>query len=316
MTCRILTAIAVFAAIPAVGQQANYPYVMKTIAGSNPLGDGGAATQALLFAPSAVALDGLGNTYILDSANYRIRKVGPDGKISTAVTLGAYGNDMKLGADGFFYITAPGLVVKVSATGAATILAGTGTVGTSGDGIPATSAAIGATGGIALDRAGNVYFAEGNRVREITVADGMLHTIAGTVNGFLYNGDNKLATTANLYLPWGVAVDGGGAVYIADQGNSLIRKVVPSGIISTIAGTGDQALPTSGPAIFSSFGIPHSLNFDSSGNLYVTDVLVNFVLKISPSGVLSQVAGTQTFGYADGALQRHVLVQPGWNSRR
>jgi len=74
---RVLSLLA--AAITAFGQPANYPYAVKTLAGSNPLGDGGLATQALLFSPSTVALDGLGNTYILDSSNYRIRKVGLDG---------------------------------------------------------------------------------------------------------------------------------------------------------------------------------------------------------------------------------------------
>src|SRR5256885_1346926 len=122
----LLPAISLLAAIPALGQQANYPYVLKTFAGSNPLGDGGLATQALLSSPSAVALDGMGNTYILDSGNFCIRKVGPDGKISTAARLGAYANDMKLGPDGSFYITALGLVVKVSSTGTPTFLAGAG----------------------------------------------------------------------------------------------------------------------------------------------------------------------------------------------
>src|SRR5712672_2398669 len=144
------------AAITAFGQPASYPYALKTLAGSNPLGDGGLATEALLLSPSAVALDGLGATYILDSSNYRIRKVALDGKISTAVQLPVFGNDMKIGADGFFYITALALVFKVSPAGVVTVLAGTGTPGTSGDGIAATSAAIGSTGGIALDTKGNV----------------------------------------------------------------------------------------------------------------------------------------------------------------
>jgi hypothetical protein len=88
MTPRILFVLASLAAsIAAFGQTTNFPYVVKTFAGSNPLGDGGPATQALLFYPSAVALDGLGATYILDASNYRIRKVGLDGKINTVVQL-------------------------------------------------------------------------------------------------------------------------------------------------------------------------------------------------------------------------------------
>lgn len=89
MTPRVLFAFTLLAAaIPAFGQATNYPFVIKTFAGSNPLGDGGPATQALLSSPAAVALDSLGTTtYILDSNNYRIRKVTPDGKINTAASF-------------------------------------------------------------------------------------------------------------------------------------------------------------------------------------------------------------------------------------
>ena len=118
------------AAMPAFGQAPVYPYAVKAFAGANPLGDGGPAAQALLFSPSAVALDLTGNIFILDSSNYRIRKIGVvDGKISTIAQLQLYGNDMKLGADGFFYVTASAAVLKVSPTGAVTIIAGTGSPG-------------------------------------------------------------------------------------------------------------------------------------------------------------------------------------------
>jgi sugar lactone lactonase YvrE len=298
------------AAIPAFGQPATYPYALKTLAGSNPLGDGGLATQALLLSPTAVALDSSGATYILDSGNYRIRKIALDGKISTAVQIPVYGNDMKLGTDGYFYITSLALVFKVSPTGITTILAGTGIPGTSGDGIAATSAAIGSTGGIALDAQGNVYFVEKNVVREITT-DGILHTVAGVANGYLYNGDNKPATTATLYAPWGIAVDSANNLYIADQGNGRIRKVSPvGGRISTIAGTGDFGPPANGPAISLPLGIPYGLALDTLGNVYFTDSLFNVVMKISPNGSLNQMAGTQNFGYADGPSNGSYLYGP------
>jgi trimeric autotransporter adhesin len=297
------------AAISAFGQPGSYFYALKTFAGSNPLGDGGLATQALLSSPSAVALDALGNAYILDSSNYRIRKVAAvDGKISTVVQLAVYGNDMKLGTDGSFYITALALVFKVSPAGAVTVLAGTGTPGTSGDGIAATSAAIGATGGIALDSQGNVYFAERNFVREITT-DGILHTVAGVANASIYNGDNKPATTATLYAPWGIALDSANNLYIADQGNGRIRKV-SGGRISTIAGTGDFAPPASGPATFVPLGIPYGLTLDSMGNVYYTDSYFNVVMRITPTGSLTQMAGSQTFGYADGPSNASFLFGP------
>jgi sugar lactone lactonase YvrE len=309
MTPRVLFVFALLvASISAFGQPANYPYVVKTFAGSNPLGDGGPATQALLFSPSAVALDGLGATYILDAANYRIRKVGLDGKISTVVQLPAYANDMKLGADGFFYLTSFALVFKVSPAGVVTILAGTGTPGTSADGLAATSAEIGATGGIALDVAGDVYFTDGNLVRKIT-ADGIIHTVAGVPNSSRYNGDNKLATTATLSSPWGIALDSGNNLYIADQYNGRVRKV-SNGRISTIAGTGDFAPPAPGPAIFVPLGVPYALTLDSMGNVYFTDAYFSVVMRITPSGSLLQVAGSQNFGYADGPSNASFLFGP------
>src|SRR5437764_13634042 len=195
------------AAMAAFGQAPVYPYAVKAFAGANPLGDGGPAAQALLFSPSAVALDLTGNIFILDSSNYRIRKIGVvDGKISTIAQLQLYGNDMKLGADGFFYVTASAAVLKVSPTGAVTIIAGTGSPGPIVDEIAATSATIRATGGIALDSMGQVYFSEGNRVRKIT-SDGIIHTVAGLNTGSDYNGDNRLATTAALSSPLGLAID-------------------------------------------------------------------------------------------------------------
>ena len=296
--------------IPVFGQPASYPYALKTLAGSNPLGDGALATQALLLSPTAVALDGMGTTYILDSGNFRIRKVGLDGKISTAVQLPVYGNDMKLGTDGYFYITSLALVFKISPTGVITILAGTGTPGTNGDGMAATSAQIGPTGGIALDAQGNVFFTEKNVVREITT-DGILHTAAGVANAYLYNGDNRAANTANLYAPWGIAVDSANNLYIADQGNGRIRKVAPvGGRISTIAGTGDFGPPANGPATSLPLGYPYGLTLDTLGNVYFTDSIFNVVMRISPNGGLTQMAGTENFGYADGPSNGSYLFGP------
>ena len=110
------------------GQNANSPYVLRTFARSFPLGDGGPATQALLSAPHAVVTDNSGNVFVLDPGNYRIRKFTPGGAISTVVQLGVYVNDMKLGKDGNFYLTASGLVYKLSPAGTVTVLAGNGAV--------------------------------------------------------------------------------------------------------------------------------------------------------------------------------------------
>jgi uncharacterized protein (TIGR03437 family) len=310
--------VLVVVAANAPGQSSGFPYVLKNFAGSFPLGDGGPAIAALLDTPSAVALDGAGSVFVLDSNNYRIRKIAADGTISTAVRLQVYGNDLKVGRDGSFYVTSSALVEKIVAGGSSpfgqiTVIAGTGSAGTSGDGIPATTAALSAsTGGLALDSAGDVYFVDGNRVREVTT-DGLIRTVAGTgTAGF--NGDNQPATGAQLNQPWGLAVDAANNLYIADQFNSRVRKVANGGI-TTIAGNGKLGRPVDGPATASPLGTPFGLTVDGAGNVYITDIGLFWALKIGGAdGSLTHVAGNGSqsvnFGYSDGAATGSFLYYP------
>jgi sugar lactone lactonase YvrE len=145
-------------------------------------------------------VDTTGNLFIADVNNNRIRKVTPGGVIST--------------------------------------VAGTGTQGFSGDGGPASSAALWSPWGVAVDAAGNLLIGDyGNqRIRRVTPA-GVISTVAGTgTQGF--SGDGGPATSARLYHPEGIAVDTAGNLFIADTSNSCIRKVTPAGVISTVAGNG------------------------------------------------------------------------------
>jgi uncharacterized protein (TIGR03437 family) len=315
MQLRALFGVLVAVSVSSPAQN-NYPYVLKNFAGSFPLGDGGPAVAALLYNPSAVALDGSGNVFILDSNNYRVRKITPDGTITTAVKLQVYGNDMKVGRDGSFYVTSSALVTKINPSGSSpygqiTVIAGTGSVGSSGDGMAATAATLSeSTAGIALDSAGNVYFVDGNRVREVTT-DGIIHTVAGTgVAG--YNGDNQTAVTAQLNQPWGLAVDSGNNLYIADQFNSRVRKVSSGGIL-TIAG-GMLGEPIEGPAAASPLGTPFGLTIDGAGNVYITDIGLFWAVKIGIDGQLTHVAGngpgTTDFGFTDGAATGSYLDHP------
>jgi hypothetical protein len=182
-----------------------------------------------------------------------------------------------------------------------TTVAGTGTAGYNGDGIPATTAQFNGVQGLALDGAGNIYAADiaGNRIRKITIATGFITTIAGTGTGG-YNGDGILATAAQINIPSALAFDGNGDLYFTDRSNSRIRKITTStGIISTVAGTGTAGYNGDGIlATSAQLNWPNEVSFDANGNLYIADWLNNRVRKIDiGTGIISTIAGTGTAGY-------------------
>jgi sugar lactone lactonase YvrE len=294
------------------GQTPDYPYVFKQFAGAFPLGDGGAAVQALLYNPVATQLDSAGNVYILDQSNFRIRKVATNGTISTFAEIKVDGvplaaSDMKRGPDGSFYVSTPGRILKISSAGVVGTLAGSATTGTSPDGTSASQANLSQRlSGIALDSAGLVYFAEDSRVRRIK-ADGTLETVAGTATAG-FDGDNKPATSARLNYPVGIVLDASNNLYIADYLNYRIRKVA-GGTITTIAGNGTLGVPAAGSAAASALGTPTGLTLDSAGNLLAVDSAYFLVLKIS-GGNLSLLAGSGTFSYSDGPALGTYLYGP------
>lgn len=182
-------------------------------------GDGGPAIAASLSGPWAVAVNTVGNLYIVDTGNHRVRKVSPGGTITT--------------------------------------LAGNGTGGYSGDGGPAVAASLNGPKGVAVDAAGNLYIADtGNgRIRKVTPA-GSITTVAGNGQA-AYSGDGGPATAASLNAPKGLAVDAAGSLYIADTDNFRVRKVSPGGTITTAAGNGRQGYSgDGGPATAASLYEP------------------------------------------------------------
>ena len=227
-------------------------------------GDGGPATRAMLsFTESGgVALDAAGNLYIADSANGRVRKVTPEGRITT--------------------------------------IAGTGAGGFSGDGGAATAAALGGfPGSVAVDGSGNLYFPQRyyHRIRRVS-PDGTISTFAG--NGTAgYSGDGGPASNASLSNPWGVAVDLAGSVYIADSDNHRIRKVPRGGVITTVAGNGTQGFSgDGGPAVSASLCHPTAVAADLSGNLYIADECNHRIRRVSSSGIITTVAGSGSADYS------------------
>ncbi len=245
-------------------RKVNTAGIITTIAGNGTAGysgDGGQATAAELHTPIGVAFDAFGNLYIADATNHRIRKINPSGIIST--------------------------------------IAGTGTNGYSGDGANATAAELGQPRGLAFDATGNLYFADlgYDVVRKVNTL-GIITTIVG--NGTQgYSGDGGQATAAELYWPWGIAFDLMGNMYIADEGNSRVRLVNTSGIITTIAGNGSGGYSgDGGQATAAEFADVMNVVIDASGNIYVSDNNNGRVRKINTLGIIITIAGNGGSGFS------------------
>ncbi len=224
-------------------------------------GDGGAATNATLNNPAGVAVDALGNIYVADASNNRVRKINPQGIITT--------------------------------------VAGKGVQSFSGDGGLATNACLSAPQAVTVDAEGNIFIADmGNsRIRKVDT-NGMITTVAGT-NTMGYSGDGLAATAAALYRPYGVCLDAVGNLYISDSGNNRIRRVGTNGLISTYAGNGTATNSVDGtPAASGGLPSPAQLSFDAAGNLLVAESTTHVLRKIDSHGMVSTLAGNGTAGYA------------------
>jgi uncharacterized protein (TIGR03437 family) len=308
-----LSALALLAA-PALGLS----QTITTVAGNGNAGssgDGGLATSAALQ-PNGVTVDNAGNIYIADFATSVIRKVSTAGIISTVAGYATQSmqftgdgvpatqssiyilerhTGLAVDAAGNLYIADTGhdRIRKVDTAGMITTVAG---IGSSfpffgGDGGPATKATLFEPMGLALDGAGNLYFADTQnfRVRKVDTK-GIITTVAG--NGQSGNsGDGGPATSATLATPLGVAVDSAGNLYIADQDTWSVRKVDTKGIITTVAG--DRMFGfggMGGPATSATLATPYAVEVDGSGNIYIADNGNARVLEVA-SGIIDTFAG-------------------------
>ncbi len=243
--------------------------IITTVAGNGTnsySGDGGPATNASLNHPYGITFDNLGNLYIADFLNNRVRKMDTNGMINT--------------------------------------VAGNGTGSYSGDGGTATNASLNHPFGVALDAFGNLFISDSLnfRVRKVDI-NGIITTVAGNgING--YSGDGGAATNAKLYFPYGVALDASGNLFIADDINSRIRKVSIDGMITTVAGNGSSGYSSDGGAATNtSLYQPLGVAVDTFGNLFIADTSNNRVRKVAlfasyPTLALNNVTARDAGNYS------------------
>jgi sugar lactone lactonase YvrE len=281
--------------------------VITTVAGvSTPgkTGDGGLAVNAALDSPQGVALDSSGNLYISDSQNCVLRKISMSGIINRFAGNGTcsstpndggpatsgqfvYPAGLAVDTSGNVYVADPiqNRVRKISTTGIITTVAGTGTLGFSGDGGLATSAQLSSPASVAVDAAGALYIADrGNfRVRKISTS-GVITTVAGTGSAG-YSGDGGPATAAKIGQVFQVALDASGNLYFADASNNRLRRIAIDGTISTSAGVGTAGFTgDGGPALGAQLNYPYGVATDASGAVFVADTLNQRVRVLIPGG--------------------------------
>jgi len=287
-------------------------------------GQKGPATSAELGNLGGIALDSAGNLYIADEVNSVVWKVSAATNVITVVagngTSGFSGQNgpatsAELGSPagiafdsaGNLYIADAGdsVIWKLSAaTGLITVVAGNGNFAYTGDGGPATSAALAGPSGLALDSAGDIYIADSsnNVVRFVSAATGTITTIVGNGMGG-FSGDGGPATGAELNLPTDVVLDSAGDLYITDTFNGSVRFVsAATGTITTVAGTGVQGSNgingVGGPATSAKLAAPGSVVLDSANNLYIADDADQVIWEVSAAtGTITVFAGNGMQGF-------------------
>lgn len=291
--------------------------IVQTIAGGNGkgfTGDNGPASNALLDYPRHAAVDAAGNLYFNDYNNNRVRKITPDGTITTFAGSGVCCSSPDGGlATAAFLSTGPvtadpsGAVYvfdffayrvrRVSPSGILQSYAGDGNLGFAGDGQPAISARFANVAGMGTDTQNNLYIVDADNERIRMVSGGTVSTVVGRGH---FDGDGGVATAALLHRPRGVVTAADGTSYFVDAANHRVRKIGTDGKISTVAGTGVAGYTgNGGPATAATMKYPDSIAIDSAGNLFVVDQSQLVVRKITPAGIISTAAGNGTLAFSN-----------------
>jgi uncharacterized protein (TIGR03437 family) len=304
--------------------------IITTFAGNSAYGqayggDGGRATSAYLSGPSGVAVDSTGNVYIADTFNDRVRMVALGGMIQTFAGTGLPGPvvdhvpatssplflpaDVAVGPSGAIYIADFGnSLVRMVVNGTLTTVAGSASGAPPANGLTAVSVRLNGPTGLAVDSAGNLYFAEGSigsgsglaggdfRVWQVT-AEGLFFAFAG--NGWKsFSGDGGPASLAQFNVPAGGFRDAQGNIYIADSANHRVRMIAPDGAIVTIAGTGIAGFSGDGsPATGAQLNTPLAVAVNSFGEIFIADSGNARIRKIYSNGAIGTYAGNGTAAF-------------------
>lgn len=238
-------------------------WAVTTFAGQSTVtgGEDGMAGNARFNGPRGIGMDASGQVFVADTFNHTIRKISPGGAVTTLAGV-------------------PGTPGFADGNGA--------------------GALFNSPAGLAVDRAGNLFVADmlNHTIRKITL-DGTVSTFAGSAGNA--GSADGVGSAARFQEPVGIAVDGSGNVYVADSGNSVIRKISSSGSVTTLAGTAGESGNDDGQGALARFDGPYGLALDSFGNIYVADTFNHTIRKVTPAGEVSTFAGTAgQSGTADG----------------
>ena len=288
-----------------------YIYTISLMAGSTQGYSDGKGSAAKFLTPMGIAADATGNLFVGDLANHLIRKITPDGTVSTFAgtynnsTIINQPNDVAVDASGNVYVSnmTDGVIGKITPAAVNSNYAGDGFTGYKNG--AAATAEFYAPSGIAFDASGNLYLADGlNHVIRKIDAGGNVSTFAGDHAPGHKDG---AADTAEFNFPIDVTFDAAGNMYVADQENNMLRKISTSGVVSTLAGSGIRAT-TDGVGVAAAFNNPLACAVDAHGNVFVTEFYGGNVRRVTAAGVVTTITGSNSV-YTDG-LGPSAFSQP------